>query len=95
MKKKDIIGMYRDWRKANRNKKPNRAIVKMFWEDGYNTEKGYQIDTIGIEPDRYWGDHDNAMILFWASTLDGLWELTKPGNGSDFVVKDVVEFYKA
>jgi hypothetical protein len=95
MKKKDIIQMYRDWRKNNGNQKPNRVIVKMFWEDGDNTEKGYQVDTIGIEPENYWIDHDNAMILFWVSTLDGLWELTKPDNGSDFVVQEILEFYRA
>lgn len=94
MKKKDIIQMYRNWRKENGNKKPNRVIVKMFWEDGDNTEKGYQIDTIGIAPEYWWIDHDNGMILFWVSTLDGLWELTKPDNGSDFVVQEILEFYR-
>lgn len=95
MKKKDIIGMYRDWRKANGNKKPNRVVVKMAWDDGDNTDKGYQVDTIGIEPDGYWIDHDSPSVLFYVSTLDGLYDLTKPGNGSDFTVLEVLEFYKA
>ena len=94
MTKKDIITLYREWRKENREQKPNRVIVKMHWEDGDNTEKGYQIDTIGIEPENYWIEHDNPAILYYVSTLDGLYELTKPGNGSDFVVDEILEFYK-
>lgn len=86
---------YRDWRKDNNNRKPNRVIVKMRWEDGDNTEKGYQIDTIGIAPENYWIDHDNAAILFWVSTIQGLIDLMQPGNGSDFIVDEVLEFYKA
>lgn len=86
---------YRDWRKENNNRKPNRVIVKMRWEDGDNTEKGYQIDTIGIAPESYWIDHDNAAILFWVSTIQGLIDLMQPGNGSDFIVDEVLEFYKA
>jgi hypothetical protein len=85
---------YRDWRKGNNNRKPNRVIVKMRWEDGDNTEKGYQIDTIGIAPENYWIDHDNAAILFWVSTIQGLIDLMQPGNGSDFIVDEVLEFYK-
>ena len=91
-----IVEMYRDWRKENGNKKPNRAIVKMHWEDGDNTEKGYQVDTISLNgfvnisnPPK-----DDAVILFYASGLKGLLELMKPGNGSDFIVDEVLEFYK-
>lgn len=90
----DIRADYKDWRKENGNRKPNRVIVKMHWEDGDNTEKGYQIDTIGIEPENYWIEHDNPAILYYVSTLDGLYALTKPGNGSDFVVDEILEFYK-
>lgn len=90
----NIRADYRDWRKENNNRKPNRVIVKMHWEDGDNTEKGYQIDTIGIAPENYWIDHDNAAILFWVSTIPGLIDLMQPGNGSDFVVDEVLEFYK-
>ena len=90
----NIRADYRKWRKENNNRKPNRVIVKMRWEDGDNTEKGYQIDTIGIAPENYWIDHDNAAILFWVSTIPGLIDLMQPGNGSDFVVDEVLEFYK-
>ena len=90
----NIRADYRDWRKENNNRKPNRVIVKMHWEDGDNTEKGYQIDTIGIAPENYWIDHDNGMILFWVSTIQGLIDLMKPGNGWDFIVDEVLEFYK-
>ena len=91
----NIRADYRDWRKDNNNRKPNRVIVKMRWEDEDNTEKGYQIDTIGIAPENYWIDHDNAAILFWVSTIQGLIDLMQPGNGSDFIVDEVLEFYKA
>ena len=91
----NIRADYKDWRKENGNRKPNRVIVKMRWEDGDNTEKGYQIDTIGIAPENYRIDHGNAAILFWVSTIQGLIDLMQPGNGSDFIVDEVLEFYKA
>lgn len=87
-----IVEMYRNWRKENNNRKPNRVIVKMHWED--EPEKQL-VDTIGIAPENYWIDHDNAAILFWISTIPGLIDLMQPGNGSDFVVDEVLEFYKA
>lgn len=90
----NIRADYREWRKENGNKKPNRVIVKMHWEDGDNTEKGYQIGTIGIAPDYYWVNHDDGMILYWVSTIQGLIDLMQPGNGSDFIVDEVLEFYK-
>ena len=95
MKKKDIIQMYRDWRKENGNQKPNRVIVRMRWDDGDNTDKGYQVDTIAIQKtdgDNY--PSDDAMILFYVSTLDGLLSLMTPDNGSDFTVLEVLEFWK-
>ncbi len=94
MTRKQLIQMYRDWRKANGNQKPNRVIVKMFWEDGDNTDKDYQIDTIGLENMDSPSFVDNPVILWYSSDLSGLWELTKPGNGSDFVVTEFLEFYK-
>ena len=92
MTRKQIIQMYRDWRKANGNKKPNRVIVRMYWEDESPEET--RVDTIGLEPESYWTDHDNPAILWYSSSLDGLYQLTKPGNGSDFVVVEFLEFYK-
>ena len=88
----NIRADYRDWRKDNNNRKPNRVIVKMHWEDEPERQ---MVDTIGIAPENYWIDHDNAAILFWISTIPGLIDLMQPGNGSDFVVDEVLEFYKA
>ena len=94
----DIRADYKDWRKDNGNRKPNRVIVKMHWEDGDNTEKGYQIDTIGIVPLWKIGDTENvpgdSMILFYVSSIQGLLDLMQPNNGSDFIVDEVLEFYK-
>ena len=94
----DIRADYKDWRKENGNRKPNRVIVKMHWEDGDNTEKGYQIDTIGIVPLWKIGDTENvpgdSMILFYVSSIQGLLDLMQPNNGSDFIVDEVLEFYK-
>jgi len=98
MTKKQVIALYREWRKENNNQKPNRVIVKMHWEDGDNTPKGYQIDTIGIVPLWKIGDTStvpgDAVILYYVSSLDGLIGLMEPDNGSDFIVDEVLEFYK-
>ena len=94
----DIRADYQEWRKDNNNRKPNRVIVKMHWEDDDNTEKGYQVDTIGIVPQRKLGEWlepaDDFCILYYVSSLKGLLELMKPNNGSDFIVDEVLEFYK-
>lgn len=95
MTKKDIIALYREWRKENGNKKPNRVIVKMHWED---EPENQQVDTIAIVPARLIGWYedfaDDWCILFYASSMKGLLELMKPNNGNDFVVDEVLEFYK-
>jgi hypothetical protein len=97
--KKNIISPYRSWRKEHGNQRPNRAIVKMAWEDGDNTEKGYQVDTIAIIPRTKIGDTEDiagdALILYYVSSLKDLMGLMEPNNGSDFIVMDVMEFYKA
>ena len=96
MTKKNIITLYREWRKENGNKKPNRVIVRMHWEDEPEREL---VDTIGIIPNELIGYTENmpgdALILFYVSSLQGLFELTRPDNGSDFVITEVCEFYKA
>lgn len=97
MKKKDITSLYNQWRKENNNQKPNRIIVRIQWEDDLadgNTES--YVDTLGMKPDPYWGPQqlDDASVLWYAGTLDDLWELTKPDNGSDFIVVEVLEFWK-
>ena len=97
MTKKDIRDLYKEWRKENGNKKPNRAIVKMRWDDDDNTEKGYQVDTIAIDPRYKWDENvpsDDCWILFYVSSLDGLLSLMTPNNGSDFTLLEVLEFYK-
>ena len=96
MRKKDVIALYREWRKENNNQKPNRVIVKMQWED---EEPGNtQVDTIAIVPFEKIGETEelpgDALILYYVSALKGLFALMKPNNGSDFVVDDVLEFYK-
>lgn len=90
----DIRADYKDWRKENDNRKPNRVIVKMHWED--EKPEDWKVDTISLNgflnisnPPK-----DDAVILFYASGLKGLLELMKPGNGSDFIVDEVLEFYK-
>ena len=95
MKKKDIIQMYRDFRKTHGNQKPNRVIVRMHWEDEPERDL---VDTIGIVPNRLIGFTENipgdTMILYYVSSIQELWKLTKPDNGSEFVVEEVLEFYK-
>lgn len=90
----DIRADYKDWRKENGNQKPNRVIVKMHWED--EKPEDWKVDTISLNgfinisnPPK-----DDAVILFYASGLKGLLELMTPDNGSDFVVDEVLEFYK-
>ena len=90
----DIRADYQEWRKENGNQKPNRVIVKMHWED--EKPEDWKVDTISLNgflnisnPPK-----DDAVILFYASGLKGLLELMKPDNGSDFIVDEVLEFYK-
>lgn len=92
MSKKEITELYRRWRKQYKNHRPDRAIVRMYWEDEGEDEK--RTDTIALKTyDVEVKDDDN--ILFYAGGLKGLLELTKPNNGSDFVVTEVLGFYKA
>ena len=91
----NIRADYQDWRKENNNRKPNRVIVKMHWED--EKPEDWKVDTISLNgflnisnPPK-----DDAVILFYASGLKGLLDLMKPNNGSDFIVDEVLEFYKA
>ncbi len=93
--KSDAVKKYRAWRKANANKKPNRAVVKMGWED--EREKGTEsrVDTVALESVKCDNlPKDDGEILFYAGSLKGLLDLFRPGNGSDFLVLEVVEFYK-
>ena len=98
MTKKQVIALYREWRKENNNQKPNRVIVRIHWEDDDNAPKGYQIDTIALIPfSQIVCTEDtpvDTLILYYISTLDELFSLMEPGNGSDFIVDEVLEFYK-
>ena len=88
----DVRADFREWRKENGNQLPNRVIVKMKWEDGDNTDKGYQVDTIALEEVREYLPGDDAVILFYAGRgIKGLLDLMKP----NIVVLEVLEFYKA
>ena len=95
MTKKAVKDLFREWRKENGNQFPNRVIVKMRWEDGDNTDKDYQVDTIALEEVKDYLPGDDALILFYAGRgIKGLLDLMNPDNGSDFVVLEVLEFYK-
>ena len=96
MTQKAITDLYREFRKENGNRKPKRVIVRMHWEDDPENQL---VDTIAIIPykDIATGADENypddAYILFYISSLKSLLQLTKPGNGSDFIVDEVLEFY--
>lgn len=95
MTKKSITDLYRQFRKENGNHKPNRVIIRMHWEDEPEREL---VDTIAFVPLAKIGWTEDipgdALILFYISSLNGLYCLTKPYNGSDFVVDEVLEFYR-
>ena len=65
MNKKQVKDLYRQWRKENGNQMPNRAIVKMRWEDDDNTDKGYQVDTIALESGDEPYPQDVDSFLCW------------------------------
>ena len=91
----DIAELYNDW-KERHGVAPNRVIVKMAWEDGDNTEKGWQRDVIAL--DSYEGEEypaDDEEVLFYAGDgYEGLIDLLREGNGSDFILIDIIDFYK-
>ena len=93
MTKKQIKELYRSWRKQYKNHRPDRAVVRMYWEDEGAEEQRTDIvalkhsDIVNLPPD------DNE-ILFYAGNLKGLLQLTEPNNGSDFVVTEVLGFYR-
>lgn len=91
MSKKEITELYRTWRRENGNKIPNRAIVRMRWEDEVDNPL---VDTIALQSADV-NTNEDAWILYYAGRgLKGLLELLEPNNGSDFVVDEVLEFYK-
>ena len=90
MTKKAITALYRRWRKENGNRKPDRAIVRMYWLPA--SPDPLLTDTISLKDCDILPNDDNC-ILFYANGLRGLLSLTDPDNGGDFVVVDVLEFY--
>lgn len=89
-----ITEMYREWRKKYRNHRPNRAIVKLYWED--EGPAFPRTDTISLKVYDTIMDvpNDDESLLWYSGGLKGLLSLTKPNNGSDFVVTEVVQFYR-
>lgn len=94
MTKQEIKDLYWQWRKENNNQRPNRVIVRMFWEDDGPAHQ--LVDTISLQT--YDIDTeipgDDGWILWYAGGLKGLYNLLIPDNGSDFIVTEVLEFYK-
>lgn len=95
MKKKKILNIYLTWRKKNLNRKPDRVTVKIHWEDDPDTRL---TDTIAFVPFNKIGFNENPkdgeLILYYISSVNSLYDLSKPGNGSGFVIDEIVEFYK-
>lgn len=91
MSRREITELYRSWRKRYKNHRPDRAVVRMYWED--ENPNDTHRDIIALKPFDT-GTNDDDGILFHANGLKGLLELTKPDNGSDFVVTEVLGFYR-
>ena len=95
MTKEEVEALYREWREENGDRRPNRASVKMAWEDGDNTGKGYQEDIIAIkEGHEGINTGDDITVLYFVPSLQGLIGLMEPGNGSGFVVLEVLGFWE-
>ena len=95
MSKTEITELYRSWRKQYKNQRPDRAVVRMYWEDDGVSHQ--LTDTISLKVYDCTTDipQDDDCVLWYAGGLKGLLQLTKPNNGSDFVVTEVLGFYKA
>lgn len=64
----------------------------MYWED--ESPDHVLTDTIALQSCDAAFPWDDDKILFYAHGLAGLLQLTEPGNGSGFVITEVVQFYK-
>ena len=97
MTRKEITELYRNWRRAHGNQKPTRVIVRIIWDDDYyNGDDTTCIATLGLKPDPWFNnsDCDDPNVLWYAGTLDDLWDMRNIGNGSNFTVLEVLEFWK-
>lgn len=93
MTKEEVEALYMEWCEENGDRMPNRVTVKMACEDVDNTAKGYQVDTIAIkEGHEGINTGDDITVLYFVPNLQGLTGLMEPGNGSGFVVLEVLEF---
>ena len=92
MSKKEITELYRSWRKQYNNHRPDRAVVRMYWEDEGESEQ--RTDIVALKTFDIDTTPDENEIIFYASGLKGLLELTEPNNGSDFIVTEVLDFYR-
>ena len=89
MTQKEITNLYRQWRKENGNEKPNRVDALIQWEDDDTT----CLATIGLDYANCATEKDSDAVAYY-SRLGDLCYLCQPDNGSDFVLKEIVEFYK-
>ena len=92
MLKREITELYRSWRKQNKNHRPDRAIVSMYWDDEWESEQ--RTDIVALKTFDINTPPDDNEIFYYASGLKGLLELTEPNNGSGFVVTEVLHFYR-
>lgn len=92
MTKKEITELYRKWRKQYRNHRPNRAVIRMYWEDEGVEEQ--RTDIVALKHSDINLPPDDGEILYYAGNLKGLLQLTEPNNGSDFVITEVLQFYR-
>lgn len=90
MTEKEVIDLYVKCQVANNMQPPRYAEVKMYWED--ESPDNLHSDTIALSKYDVDVDDDDA-ILFYAGGVEGLIELMKKNNGSDFVVTEVLDFY--
>ena len=92
MSKKEIKELYRAWRKQYKNHRPDRAVVRMYWEDEGKSEQ--RTDIVALKTFDIDTPPDDNEIFYYASGLKGLLQLTEPNNGSDFVITEVLQFYR-
>ena len=94
MSKRELFRKYRAWRKEHNNQKPNRVYVKMYWKGEYEDIENWHYDVLGIENMNNLNFVDDERVLFYVHSLGNLFQLMEQGNGSDFVVIDVIGFDK-
>ena len=90
MTEKEVIDLYVKYQVENNMQLPKYAEVKMYWED----DGPYEIHTDAIALYSFDADtEEDGWILWYAGGIEGLLDLMKKDNGSDFVVTDIIGFY--